>query len=100
MIQRVQSIPGNEMFGDDGTPIGKPMLLIIEDQQAFKGTADDTGTYFVDENYLTEHKIHPLQLKTVEFIASICQFAFAMSALILGFIGWRLKSKTKVVDGS
>jgi hypothetical protein len=100
MIQRIEKSASGDMFGDEGTPIGVPMMQIIEDEKAFIGPADSSGTYKVDEHYLSEHKIHPLQLKTVDFLASISRLGFVLSTILLSIISWKIKPKVTVVDGS
>lgn len=102
MVQRVQKTASSDMFGDEGTPIGEPMMTILDDEKAFMGPADASGTYKVDETYLTDHKIHPLQLKTIDFLASMARIGFVISTAVFGLVGWRLKvnPKTTVSDGS
>ena len=96
LIQRVQKTASGDLFGDEGTPIGAPTLSIIEDEKAYSEPADATGLYKVDEGYLTEHKIHPLQLKTVDFLVASFQIGFAGAGLLFGLISWRLKSKNPI----
>ena len=93
LIQRIQKTASGEMFGDDGTPIGAPTVEIIEDEKAFVGAPEAKGNYKVDENYLTEHKIHPLQIKTVDFFASCARIGFVIAGTVGGLFAWRLKQK-------
>jgi len=100
MIQRIEKSDSSELFGDEGTPIGAPTLMIINDEKAFIGQPDDSSLYKVDEAYLTKNQIHPLQLKTVDFLASNSRVGFGIAGLIFGFIGWRMKRRATVADGS
>ncbi len=70
MIQRMRvDASADALFGDpSGTPLGSPQKMIIGDPKAFLPGTGDGGVKLVSENYLTQHKIYPLQLRTVEFI--------------------------------
>lgn len=98
MIQRIQKSASTDLFGDEGIPIGAPMMTIIEDEKAYIGGADAAGKYKVDESYLTAHNIHPLQLKTVEFFVSSSRIGFGIAAALCGLFGWRLKRKPIASD--
>ena len=100
MVQRIQKSTSADMFGDDGTPVGKPMKLIIDDPKAFLGGPDSDDVYKVDEGYLSEHKIHPLQLKTVDFITFWTRMLSLLGAF-LGMVGlaW-IGQKRKKVDAT
>ena len=72
LVQRVQKDAASDLFDDGpGTPIGSPQMLIIADPKAFIEGEGPEGSRLVDENYLVENKIYPLQLKTIEFISKI-----------------------------
>lgn len=87
LIQRIESNPGADLFGDAGTPIGSPQKLIIDDPKAFVGEKSADGAELVDEAYLKEHSIYPLQLQTVSYVTRISRWA-ALAALIIGALVW------------
>lgn len=90
LIQRVDYSEENEvLLGEPGPMIGSPQKMIIEDRKAFLKTRGPGEALQVDDNYLRENNIYPLQLKTVEYItgivrnASIVIFALCGVGLIL-----------------
>lgn len=87
LVQRVLKNDQAGLFGDLGEMVGSPQMLIIDDGKAFIGGADDTGLYNVDERYLRDKKIYPLQLQTVQFVAGNVRLASSV-AFILGTIGF------------
>jgi uncharacterized membrane protein YciS (DUF1049 family) len=93
LIQRIEKSAGSELFGDEGTPIGDPMMLIVEDPKAFVGEPDAKGVYKVDESYLKQNNIYPTQLKSIDFFAQCFKIGFAVAALVSGFIYYRLGLK-------
>ncbi len=95
MIQRIERSASADMFGDEGTPIGQPTMLIIEDPKAFIGGPDEKGVYKVDEGYLKANSIYPRQLKTIDFVASMARIGFGIAAVVLGLLSWQLKAKSK-----
>jgi hypothetical protein len=88
LVQRVQRDETAELFGDPGTPIGSPQLLIIDDPKAIiEGRAEESGARLVDEGYLRKNEIYPLQMKTVSFIAGTVRLGgIALAVLGLGGI--------------
>lgn len=98
LIQRVEKSAGSDLFGDEGTPIGEPTELIIEDPKAFIGNADEKGVYKVDEGYLKANNIYPRQLKTIDFFATCFKVGFAIAAVVAGLIGLKLRAKGKPVE--
>ncbi len=71
VVQRVQPSSGAELFGDVGEKIGKPESIILNDPKAFLEGKSEDGFPMVNEAYLKEHKIYPLQLKSVEFVSTV-----------------------------
>jgi len=87
------------LTGEVGTPIGEPQRLIIEDQKAFlEGTGKD-GARLVSDAYLTEHKIYPLQEKTVNYVGGMVRLGLGI-AFVLSFLGWILLGRKGRVSGS
>lgn len=88
-VQRTQvDASADALFGDSsGTPLGSPQILIIEDPKAFLPGTGAGGSKLVSENYLTVHKIYPLQLRTVKFYVFYTRIGLLFGLLIsLAFI--------------
>lgn len=86
LIQRVQvDKSSGDLFGDGSNeqPIGSPQQLIIEDPKAF--IKDKDGVKRVDEAYLNEHKIYPLQLQSVYDVARYVRFVAGI-VLLAGLV--------------
>ncbi len=80
LVQRVRKDAGSDLFGDSGTPVGSPQLLIIDDRRAFTGDKTPTGAEIVDESYLEKSKTYPLQLKTVMYVSGLVRLASLLAA--------------------
>jgi len=92
LIQRVEKSTGDDLFGDNGTVIGSPQMLIIEDEKAFLGPVKPGEPLSVDEKYLKDHNVYPLQLKTVDFFINYIRLSTGMS-LIIAIIAYALASR-------
>ena len=88
LIQRVEKSDSSDLFGDSGTPIGSPAMLIIEDPKAFLPEEKD-GAKQVDEKYLKDHKIYPLQLKTIQMFTGYSRIASAGFGVLLALVWWK-----------
>jgi hypothetical protein len=91
LAQRVEPNQAASLFADDapGTLIGSPQRMVIRDAKAFlEGTASD-GARFVNEKYLRENNIYPLQVKTVEFFRNIVALLAGLGAVLMGVLWWR-----------
>ena len=103
VVQRVKvDKDAGDLFGGDAahTPVGSPQELIIEDPKAFLDARGPEGTKLVDEDYLQENKIYPLQLKTVRVVSEYARYGFVALALfgaLLLWIGSRLRRKSAAV---
>ncbi len=95
LIQRIEKSSSADLFGDEGTPIGEPTELIIEDPKAFIGGPDAKGVYQVDEGYLKAHEIYPRQLKTIDFVVGILRIAFGAAAGFGGLLAYLIGRKSK-----
>ncbi|MFQ3669781.1 MAG: hypothetical protein SNJ61_12970, partial [Fimbriimonadaceae bacterium] len=71
LVQRVQPNPGADLFGDVGTLIGSPQLMIVDDPRAFTGERTADGAALVDDQYLRDNAIYPLQMQTVSYLAGL-----------------------------
>lgn len=92
LIQRVERSAGADLFDDAGSPIGSPQLLVIDDAKAFTGGRTQEGAAIVDEGYLKEHGIYPLQMQTVSFVAGNVRLG-AIVGLALGLGGYALSRR-------
>ncbi|MBS1718738.1 MAG: hypothetical protein JSS72_13500 [Armatimonadetes bacterium] len=91
MIQRVQvDKQSDDLFGDGGTPIGSPQMMIIDDPKAFLPTKSADGAEQVSDNYLKQNNIYPLQLQTVDFFARYTRLASGAAFVILFVLGYVL----------
>lgn len=89
LIQLVQPTTQAEsdLFGDTsskpGTPIGQPQMMIVRDQGAFLPGTGENGVRYVDDGYLKELGLYPLQLKTVNFFRNAVTLGFLALAALL-----------------
>ena len=96
LVQRVQRDAGAELFGDAGTPLGSPQKLIIDDPKAYVEGEGESGARLVDDKYLTDHKIYPLQLKSIEYMASMTRLGTGAAALLALGLLWARKRLNKI----
>lgn len=69
LFQRVEPSAEAELFGEIGEKIGSPQLMIVDDPAAVLPERGEGGVALLDESYLREKGIYPLQLQTVRFVA-------------------------------
>ena len=103
LIQLVQPTTQAEsdLFGDTsttpGTPIGQPQMMIVRDQGAFLPATGENGLRYVDESYLKELGLYPLQLKTVNFFRNAMTLSFlALAALLAAWHLWQRRRTTVI----
>lgn len=109
LIQRIE--PHDEaiaeLLGEIGTPIGSPLVMIIDDQRAFLSGESPEGVKLVSEPYLQENGIYPLQLKTVAYVTKLVRIGtaivFGLGSLGIWLTGrklrrWRLDDSTLAVN--
>ncbi len=87
------------LLGEIGIPVGSPQLVILRDENAFLPGKTESGAALVDAGYLKEHKLYPLQLKTVRFVAFPAQILFGLLTLVSGWTAWRSR-KTRTLETS
>ena len=95
LTQRVQVDAADKLFGDGPTPIGSPQRMIIDDPKAIVGTKD--GIRQVNDAYLQEHHIYPLQLKTVEFTVENARLGLIVG-LVIGWLAFFLVRRKERKD--
>lgn len=98
LVQRMKVSEEARLFGDVGEPIGSPQMMIIDDPKAFMEETGPGGVRFVDEGYMEENGVYPLQLQTVEFIARSTRLGLWIAAALCLLAAWgvgvRLKSSS------
>ncbi len=80
------------LFGAEnevGKPIGSPQRLIISDPKAFLEKTGENGLRYVNDKYLKDNNIYPLQALTVEFFRNVTAIIAGLGAIIM-FGLWRL----------
>ena len=91
MIQRVEPATdaGATLFGDAGTntTIGSQQLLIVRDEAAFLPGSGLSEARLVNERYLRENGLYPLQVKTVRFIRDMI-LAATLTLLAAAMLHW------------
>jgi hypothetical protein len=81
--------PNAALFGDGpGTRIGSPLKYAISDPAAFLSGTGSAGERFLNEAYMREHGIYPLQVKTVWFVQRAVALAASLAALLMGAFLW------------
>ena len=77
LIQRVNPIDPDiaALTGETGNPVGEPQLMIIKDKGAFLEGETTEGAKLVDDSYLKDKGVYPLQLKTVKFATQMTLLA-------------------------
>ncbi len=108
LCQRVEPSAESALFGEVGTKIGSPQMVIVSDPKAFlssslEGSAPPSaspsplegeglpgsgrdgvggGARLLNERYLRENGIYPLQLRTVRFFAYWTRIGCAAAAIL------------------
>jgi hypothetical protein len=88
------------LFGDADAyqEIGSPQMLIIEDNGALLPGKAKSGAQMVDENYLKDKKIYPLQLKTVQYVAGLVRMGSgAVLAVFLALLAFLRLRRTAAI---
>ncbi|MCH8275250.1 MAG: hypothetical protein IH851_10715 [Armatimonadetes bacterium] len=94
LIQRVEVDEASFLLlGEPGTFIGSPQMMIIDDSGAFIEGEGPEGARLVNDIYLRENGIYPLQLKTVGFVMGLARWVSGGAiALALGGL-WFLRRR-------
>lgn len=87
LVQRVEPSAGAAaLFGGNegpGTPVGSPQLMVIKDEKAFLPGTGAGGVRYVNDLYLREQGVYPLQVKTVHFMRNLVAASSAGALLLL-----------------
>jgi hypothetical protein len=93
LIQRIEYNETNAaLLGEPGPPIGSPQLMIIDDPKAFLEGTGTGGARLVNDVYLRQQGIYPLQLQTVGFVTGMARLALA-GLLTASLAGWWLTGR-------
>lgn len=96
LIQRVEyDAASAELLGTPGTFVGSPQPMIIEDPKAFVKGNGPQGSKLVDEKYLRDHSIYPLQLQTVDFLADNTRYAATVALIVSAVVAIFAKIRLK-----
>lgn len=82
MYQLVE--PSNEaaLFGEIGEKIGSPQMYVVFDQKAVLPSPEGEQTKFLNNTYLKQHGLYPLQMKTVSYLVGIVRIALGIAFLL------------------
>jgi hypothetical protein len=93
LIQRIEYNETNALLlGEPGPPIGSPQMMIIDDPKAFLAGEGPGGARLVNDVYLREQGIYPLQLQTVGFLTGMARLALA-AMFAASLAGWWLAGR-------
>ena len=87
-----------ELFGDSQEQIliGSPQKFLALDPKVFLEGTGDQGAKLINDSYLRENKIYPVQVKTVEFFRNVILLVCLLGgALMFGL--WRLAYRSSLV---
>lgn len=96
LMQRMQKSAGDDLFGDQGTPIGSPQKFIVDDPKAILKEKGENGITLLDENYLVKNSIHPLQMQTVSYVAGLVRMGGGVAGVLLLLVTLALRAKLNV----
>lgn len=96
---RIERNNADSLFGSAGTPLGEPQQYIVDDPKAYMEGKSEEGALLLDENYLKENGIYPLQLQTVDYVAATVRIASGVAFVVFGigslWLGARLKRRAR-----
>lgn len=96
--QRAEKLEAAELFGDtqQRVLIGSPQNFLALDAKAFMEGTGDQGAKLLNDTYLRENNIYPIQVKTVEFFRNATVLASILGGglmLLLWWLGHRSSQK-------
>jgi hypothetical protein len=93
--QRAEKLEAAELFGDtqEQVLIGSPQKFLALDPKAFMEGTGDQGAKLINDVYLRENNIYPIQVKTVEFFRDLTLLACLLGGgLMFGL--WLLANRS------
>ncbi len=95
LVQRVK--PHDEamadLTGEVGTLVGPPEKMIIADPKAFLEGKGDDGARLANDDYMQSNGVYPLQLKSVEAVASYIRLVSGIALALLVAAAFALRRK-------
>ena len=93
--QLVRKSAEAQLFGEVGDKIGTPQEYIVDDEKAVLPEPLEDGTPALDDAYLKEKGIYPLQLRTVREIAGISRLGLGAGLVVSGLLAVWLGRRAK-----
>lgn len=96
--QLAQENEAAELFGDASqrTLIGSPQTFLpLAPQAFFEGTGDE-GARLLNDSYLRQNNIYPIQVKTVEFLRNLTVLVCAVGGVLMLLL-WQFASRQRVL---
>lgn len=88
--QRAEKLEAAELFGDtqQRVLIGSPQTFLPLDAKAFLDGTGDNGAKLLNDSYLREKNIYPVQVKTVEFFRNAIILASILGGALMLLLWW------------
>ncbi len=88
--QRAEKLEAAELFGDtqQRVLIGSPQTFLPLDAKAFLDGTGDNGAKLLNDSYLREKNIYPVQVKTVEFFRNAIILASILGGALMFLLWW------------
>ena len=87
LAQRIEQSNADSLFDSKGAALGEPQLYIVNDTKAYLEGKGDQGQLLLNENYLKQNNIYPLQLQSVDFFAVATRIGSSIAFVVFG-LGW------------
>ena len=83
-----------ELFGDGAREvlIGNPQTFLALDARAFLDGTGENGAKLINDTYLRENNIYPIQVKTVEFLRNLIVLVCLVGGALM-LVLWRVASR-------
>jgi hypothetical protein len=96
--QLAQKNEAAELFGDTSqkTLIGSPQTFLALDPQAFFEGTGENGAKLLNDLYLKENNIYPIQVKTVEFFRNLTVLVCVVGGALMLLL-WQLARRPSAV---
>jgi hypothetical protein len=87
-----------ELFADGQKEvlIGNPQVFLALDAKAYLEGTGDNGAKLLNDTYLRENNIYPVQVKTVEFIRNLVVLICVAGGVVMLAL-WRFASRPNVL---
>jgi hypothetical protein len=95
LAQRIEQSNADSLFDSQGAALGEPQLYIIDDPKAYLDGKGDEGQLLLNENYLKQNSIYPLQLQSVDFFATATRIGSGAALVVFGLGSLWFSSRLK-----